>query len=213
VCPDMICFMETPQMLRGLPISSTHTLRGRTASSRQFSPRRQKFTPDEDQRLIRIVSIMPELDWALVAGYLQARTARQCRERWRMYLDPHFTTAPWTPDEDAILVQQHAIVGSWWAAIAELLPGRTPIQVKNRWVTVNRIRRKCASTGRSRKARGSGSGETPMISHPQLPPISQIWPDSALVAGHGPIAFRWEGFKGWAGSASKGQAADVTDHP
>lgn len=36
----------------------------------------------------------------------------------------------WTQDEEMILVEAHCTLGNAWVAIAECLPGRSPIEVK-----------------------------------------------------------------------------------
>jgi hypothetical protein len=61
------------------------------------------------------------------------RTGKQCRERWIGQLCPNITKGNWGPDEDAILIRNHAVHGNKWTAIAQNLPGRSAISVKNRW--------------------------------------------------------------------------------
>jgi hypothetical protein len=79
------------------------------------------------------------IDWVAVSALIPSRTNIQCRNRWRDVLAPSIDrsnrcTGKWTEDEDLRLkhsVQIHG--GKDWAAIAALVPGRTPRQCLNRW--------------------------------------------------------------------------------
>ena len=63
------------------------------------------------------------------------RNSKQCRERWHNHLDPDVKKGPWSPEEDATIIEQQKVFGNQWARIAEFLPGRTDMSVKNRWHT------------------------------------------------------------------------------
>ena len=62
------------------------------------------------------------------------RTVRQCRERWKHYLSGCKTDDPWTELEDKIILERVQLLGGKWTKIAALLPGRTDLQVKKRWI-------------------------------------------------------------------------------
>ena len=53
-----------------------------------------------------------------VAVAVSGRTAKQCRERFKNFLDPGINRSPWTAAEDAALCCAHEKVGNKWAMIA-----------------------------------------------------------------------------------------------
>ena len=71
-------------------------------------------------------------------AFLLQRSAKQCRERWTLSLDPSISTAPWTAVEDTKLMEAQAKLGNKWSKISSLLKGRTENNVKNRFNSLKR---------------------------------------------------------------------------
>jgi hypothetical protein len=94
---------------------------------------RRKFSPDEDIRLRALVDSMGTKSWEEIARFIPQRTARQCRDRYKNYLLESLMTDPWTPEEDAIVIQQFHRIGPKWVEIGKMLNGRSGNNVKNRW--------------------------------------------------------------------------------
>ena len=111
---------------------------------RSISPgptfRKSKWTPEEDKLLIDSVNKHGMGNWSLVSQAVPGRTGKQCRERWINQLCPALNKDNWTPQEDAILIQQQRIHGNFWTKIAQFLPGRSSNNVKNRWSWLSRHR-------------------------------------------------------------------------
>lgn len=84
--------------------------------------------------------------WSKISDRIPGRTAKQCRERWYLNLDPEINRNPWTKQEDDVLVSMHAEMGNKWAHIRAFLPGRTENAVKSRFKSLVRAIRRKAKT-------------------------------------------------------------------
>jgi hypothetical protein len=128
-------------------------------SARLF-PRR-KFTLDEDNKLRALVDSFGTESWQNIARFVPQRTARQCRDRYNNYLVDSLMTDPWTPEEDALVIQQYHRIGAKWVEIGKMLKGRSGNNVKNRW-----HKHLCRVDPTLLKL-------TPAASQPPLPPIPE----------------------------------------
>jgi hypothetical protein len=103
---------------------------------------KQKFSPEEDQYLGFLVSRHGTSNWKRIASHMNGRTVRQCRERWKYYLEPSINKLEWTAQEDELLLQKYQEIGPKWAQLALLFHARTDIDLKNRYHRIERSARK-----------------------------------------------------------------------
>ena len=75
--------------------------------------------------------------WSNLALKVVGKSQRQVRDRWCYVLDPSIDHTPMRPEEDARLLELYTKSGSFSAA-ASNMPGRTYLQLKNRFASLTR---------------------------------------------------------------------------
>jgi hypothetical protein len=108
----------------------------------------EDWAEDEDELLSKIIRYLvanrrkqtTENKWNEVAKelYKQSHQAyfrrpKQCRERWRNYLDPDISKGEWCQSEDSVLLEYVLEIGKKWSAISKCMKNRTEHAVKNRF--------------------------------------------------------------------------------
>ena len=99
---------------------------------------KKKFTKDEDDLILDLVKKYGAHSWRTIAKKLSPRTPRQCRERWKHYLQKEPKSEEWTQEEDELLIQLFQKHGKKWTQIAVYIPGRTSVNIKNRYALLER---------------------------------------------------------------------------
>jgi hypothetical protein len=95
--------------------------------------KRNLFRAKEDSLLRELVAAFGVDDWEIVAGSMPGRTCRQCRERWFNYLSPSVKSGPWTNEEVSLLISKVNELGLRWKSLEVYFPGRTDINIRNRY--------------------------------------------------------------------------------
>ncbi|KAG4030152.1 hypothetical protein MFRU_013g01750 [Monilinia fructicola] len=111
---------------------------------------------EEDDRLRKGVE-QHGTYWTMVAEIVQTRHADQCAKRWYHFLDPNISHEDWDSDEEARLLEAVHVHGRSWKSISEKeFPNRSPTDIKNRYVIMERkgrLKRRKASTTQCTPAR------------------------------------------------------------
>ena len=116
-----------------ITLNENERIVGQDHMQKVMSCRRRVFRPEEDKLLVQLVGEGKCKNWVEIASHLNGRTPRQCRDRWTNFLDPSNTFAPWTPEEDKLLVEKVNEYGTKWQTIKPFMPGRSDNCLKNRW--------------------------------------------------------------------------------
>jgi myb proto-oncogene protein len=97
-----------------------------------------RWAAEEDAKLADAVKKHGS-NWVTVAAMVQGRTNTQCSSRWHKYLGKRTTACvgtPWKVEEDAKLTGAAVKeLGSKWTPVAAMVPSRSIIQCRRRWVT------------------------------------------------------------------------------
>jgi hypothetical protein len=100
------------------------------------------WSKEEDSLLLDLG--MRNQKWTLIAREINTayhngiliRNQKQCRERWKNFIDPDLKKKPFTKKEDDLLLFYYEKFKSW-AKVAKKLKNRNENQVKNRYRTLN----------------------------------------------------------------------------
>ncbi|RVX66371.1 hypothetical protein B0A52_09979 [Exophiala mesophila] len=104
--------------------------------------RRGPWLPEEDGKLLHLVSTLGPNNWVRISHHMQHRTPKQCRERYHQNLKPSLTHDPITAEEGERIEQLVKVIGKKWAEIARYLGNRSDNAVKNWWNgSINRRKR------------------------------------------------------------------------
>ncbi|KAI8636638.1 hypothetical protein BD408DRAFT_425811 [Parasitella parasitica] len=96
-----------------------------------------KWSKEEDKKLTDAVKLFGNCNWQHVADILGERTGQQCLHRWQKSLNPVIKRQRWNTEEDELLERAVYLYGAGnWTKVQRLIPGRTDMQCRERWVNI-----------------------------------------------------------------------------
>lgn len=100
-----------------------------------------RWSPAEDAQLLRVVQqvrIGSSIPWDAVRNGCPGRSSSQCYYRYMFTLRPDIRHDKFTVEEDCILMAAYNQHGLAIEKYMHMLPGRTRVQIRNRWINVLR---------------------------------------------------------------------------
>lgn len=99
---------------------------------------RSKFTKDDDEKLINIVSSYGASDWSKISALMGNKNPRQCQDRWNKYLCPNVNRSPFSIQEDQLILELFNRYGGRWVLIAKHFNNRSDVSIKSRFRVLQR---------------------------------------------------------------------------
>lgn len=99
---------------------------------------KDKFTPEEDEKLRNIVMNSKVIDWKRIATKMGNRNPRQCKDRWTKYLNPSVNTEQFSVEEDLMLLHLYDVYGAKWVYISKFFYNRSDVSIKSRFMVLKR---------------------------------------------------------------------------
>lgn len=107
-----------------------------------------KFTDEEDQMLVELVRQFGLSSWSKIAHELKNKTSKQCKDRWKNYVNPALNHNEFSEEEDELLMKKVNEVGTRWTIVKDFFPDRSINNIRYRWLNLN----KTIAKNKARKA-------------------------------------------------------------
>ncbi|KAL1812478.1 hypothetical protein ACET3Z_022543 [Daucus carota] len=130
----------------------------------RMNVRKGNWNKDED---VKMIAYAPKqrTNWTDASKKTGPRKCgKSCKHKCSNHLRPDKKHENFTPQEEELIINLHAAIGSRWSIIAQQLPGRTDNDVKNYWNT--KLKKKLSEMG---------------IDHVTHKPFSQIISDYSSI--------------------------------
>jgi len=93
---------------------------------------RSQWKASEDAKLLSLIQEHGQR-WSLIGDLIGSKSCKQVRDRYLNFLRPDINRAPFTVEEDNLLISLYKTFGKKFKMISDHMPNRSEIQVKNRY--------------------------------------------------------------------------------
>ncbi|KAJ3438350.1 transcription factor myb3r-2 [Anaeramoeba flamelloides] len=106
----------------------------------------------EDELLKYAIEKLGDVSWLHISSLVPGRNSKQCRERWCNQINPNINHAPFTQEEEELLIAKQTELGNKWSQISKFFNGRPDNMLKNMWHSLC-TQRKLKKTGKATSKR------------------------------------------------------------
>eukprot|EP00829_Urostomides_striatus_P011870 TRINITY_DN3005_c0_g1_i1.p1 TRINITY_DN3005_c0_g1~~TRINITY_DN3005_c0_g1_i1.p1 ORF type:complete len:292 (-),score=62.62 TRINITY_DN3005_c0_g1_i1:138-1013(-) len=147
---DAECILES-QSIQHVPDIDFVTC---SQQEKKKAGRKRKFTPEEDELLLNLIKLHGESKWSVIAEQMPGKNRKQIREHYINFLSKRVTEKCFSPSEDMQILQLIESNGRLWNKIAEQMPGRTALAIKNRYYSKlwKKTKRSCGTCVKSKNS-------------------------------------------------------------
>lgn len=119
-----------------------------------------KFSDAEDKKLKDMVSRLGTNNWSIISKQFKDKTPKQCRDRWRNYVDPELRHDMWSVEEDEMLIEKFKQIGSKWTVMMKYFNHRSSNDIRYRWMKLSRGAKGSSQTMSSNEVLDNNSKST-----------------------------------------------------
>jgi len=96
------------------------------------SKKTTQWTREEDELLASLAK-KHKRNWEKVGSHFPNKSPKAIQKRWANKHDPSLKKTRWSPEEDKLIRSLYKTYGGNWKKIAEMIKGRAPDAIKNRY--------------------------------------------------------------------------------
>ena len=105
----------------------------KVSNTRKKVGRKTNFAAEEENQLIKLVSIYGENKWSKISSIMTKWDRKQLRDHYVNFVKYNRDDQYFTPEDDKYIMEFTKNHGRSWINIAKNLPGKSPMAIKNRY--------------------------------------------------------------------------------
>lgn len=130
LCPESHQTKDTP-IVEHNPVTEEN--KETESPDPQKNSKKKAYSPEEEKKITELVEKYGEKDWSTIAKFIPGRNRKQLRDHYINFIKNKPNKDDFTSKEDKQILDMVGEYGHRWQKIADNMPGRTPIMIKNRY--------------------------------------------------------------------------------